>query len=466
MKKAYLFTMCFILLCINKNIFAQESDPYCVSYGTNTDDNYISFIRFGNISNYSFPNNGDDNGYGDYTNASTWLDQNRTYRLIVFPEELSSVQNYWSIWIDFNQDYNFSSDELIYNNVTPQYWYVSSQVTIPENALLGDTRMRIQNKVAVNSQEGAPTACETFVYGEVEDYTIHIVSPGNSCYTPYNLSVSGVIGDGGHIQFNWNAVPNASQTNVSYQLAVRELDSNVLQTTNIKYGNSFYRYDTPAANTIYEWQVRAICSPDDNKTDWSATHYVSTATGETCSVPSNLAEENLTPTGGLFTWDAVPEASYYQFAGKRTNENWNITNVMVNNKQLSDILMAGQSYRWSVRTYCEGIGYTAWAAVRTFTSPSNKNIGETLLQNNEQAFQFSVSPNPAQHIVNVQIDDMKNPTNLNLQLFDVSGKCVLQQKIAEPTNIALSVSELAEGIYFLAIQNENYSTNQKLMIVR
>jgi hypothetical protein len=51
---------------------------------------------------------------------------------------------------------------------------VSGNITIPGTALTGNTRMRISMK-----GDGAQTPCETFTYGEVEDYTIHIAD-GNT----------------------------------------------------------------------------------------------------------------------------------------------------------------------------------------------------------------------------------------------------------------------------------------------
>ncbi|MCB0434085.1 MAG: choice-of-anchor D domain-containing protein, partial [Mangrovimonas sp.] len=48
---------------------------------------------------------------------------------------------------------------------------VSASFTIPGGATLGNTRMRVSMKY-----NGYPSYCETFSYGEVEDYTINIIS--------------------------------------------------------------------------------------------------------------------------------------------------------------------------------------------------------------------------------------------------------------------------------------------------
>ena len=46
---------------------------------------------------------------------------------------------------------------------------LSANFTVPNDALLGKTRMRISMKY-----NGVATACETFSYGEVEDYSINV----------------------------------------------------------------------------------------------------------------------------------------------------------------------------------------------------------------------------------------------------------------------------------------------------
>jgi GEVED domain/Secretion system C-terminal sorting domain len=56
----------------------------------------------------------------------------------------------------------------------------SATFTIPTTAILGTTRMRVSSKYGAYS-----TPCETFTYGEVEDYTINITSS-----TPVNVVAS------------------------------------------------------------------------------------------------------------------------------------------------------------------------------------------------------------------------------------------------------------------------------------
>ncbi len=50
---------------------------------------------------------------------------------------------------------------------------IARTFTIPSTAVLGATRMRIASK-----NGSYPTSCQTFTYGEVEDFTINITATG------------------------------------------------------------------------------------------------------------------------------------------------------------------------------------------------------------------------------------------------------------------------------------------------
>jgi microbial collagenase len=79
---------------------------------------------------------------------------------------------YFKIWIDFNGDADFedAGEELFSGSGSSA---VSGSISIPAGAA-GTTRMRVSMKYGA-----APTPCETFTYGEVEDYTVSFAGGGN-----------------------------------------------------------------------------------------------------------------------------------------------------------------------------------------------------------------------------------------------------------------------------------------------
>ncbi|MDC9723433.1 MAG: GEVED domain-containing protein [Urechidicola sp.] len=72
--------------------------------------------------------------------------------------------------MDYNQDGDFTdSGEQVWTQSATNSSSVGGAFTIPMTASLGATRMRVSMKY-----NGVPTSCESFGYGEVEDYTVTI----------------------------------------------------------------------------------------------------------------------------------------------------------------------------------------------------------------------------------------------------------------------------------------------------
>ncbi|MBN8565424.1 MAG: fibronectin type III domain-containing protein [Flavobacteriales bacterium] len=144
---------------------------YCTSRGNSTADEFINRVQLGTINNLS----GNNGGYGDFTNLSTNLVRGTSNTITITPTWTSTVyREGYRVWIDWNRDGDFlDSGEQVVNvtrtNATP----IARSFTVPTTALLGQTRMRVSMKY-----NASPTACETFSFGEVEDYTVNIVSTG------------------------------------------------------------------------------------------------------------------------------------------------------------------------------------------------------------------------------------------------------------------------------------------------
>lgn len=141
---------------------------YCSSNGNNTSDEYIGRVQLGSIDNTTGAGSG---GYSDHTNLSTTLTIGDGNTLTVTPTWTGTVYNEgYAAWIDYNQDGDFTdSGEQVWSRSASQTTPVSGSFTVPASAILGNTRMRVSMKY-----NGVPTSCESFDYGEVEDYTVNI----------------------------------------------------------------------------------------------------------------------------------------------------------------------------------------------------------------------------------------------------------------------------------------------------
>jgi len=161
---------------------------YCTSKGNSVADEYIGRVQLNTINNSS--NGG--NGYTDFTSISTDLIKDTNYTITVTPVWTGTLYNEAeAVWIDYNKDGDFSdSGELVWSASPSKTSPVSGSFTVPSSASLGATRMRVSMKY-----NGIPSPCETFTYGEVEDYTVNIVE--NTADTqaptaPSNLIASNV----------------------------------------------------------------------------------------------------------------------------------------------------------------------------------------------------------------------------------------------------------------------------------
>ncbi len=110
------------------------------------------------------------NGYGDYTDLSTDLERNVTHDLEV---RTTYGNQYLRVWIDFNDNFLFETDELVVDNVIIAEGQGAGDytqlvpVSIADNAGLGEHFMRA--KLSYNAPV-PDDACEGTSIGETEDY--------------------------------------------------------------------------------------------------------------------------------------------------------------------------------------------------------------------------------------------------------------------------------------------------------
>ena len=141
---------------------------YCTSSGNNASTDWIQKVILGTYIN----NSGYNIGYGDFTAYPITIESGQTYDLNITPGfSGKSRREYCRVWIDYNMDGDFTDageQVFAYNRMKAA---VNGSIIIPVG-LSGETRMRVSMKYA-----SAPSSCENFAYGEVEDYTLNIITP-------------------------------------------------------------------------------------------------------------------------------------------------------------------------------------------------------------------------------------------------------------------------------------------------
>lgn len=144
---------------------------YCASKGNRSSFEWIDNIELGGIRNRTASNN----GYGNFTSQTGTLARGSSNSMTVSAGfSGTAYTEFWAVWIDFNQNGTFENSEKVVSGSSSSANNLSATVNVPSNATLGTTRMRVSMKY-----NAAQTPCETFADGEVEDYSIRIVSSGS-----------------------------------------------------------------------------------------------------------------------------------------------------------------------------------------------------------------------------------------------------------------------------------------------
>jgi len=156
-------------------------DSYCIPTANCTVGDGFEDFAWAGIENYG--SGCSDGGYGVFTDMTAEVEIGYTYTAIIASPAYGD--QYVSMWIDFDLDYEFEEWERIITDYfieEPGVQY-AVDITIPGNALPGETTMRIGGSWSAPS---SPDPCATLTYGEWEDYSVEVTG------TPIDLN-AGVI---------------------------------------------------------------------------------------------------------------------------------------------------------------------------------------------------------------------------------------------------------------------------------
>lgn len=145
--------------------------PYCTTFGESSNDEYIQSVVVGDYINQS----GNNGGYELFEETGLELNLGEEYEATLTPGfSFFPFPENFKLWIDLDQNGEFTDDEVLLESQNPSSSALTGTISIPEEAVLGATRMRITMIYAGNNDD--PVDCGTFPYGETEDYCITIVN--------------------------------------------------------------------------------------------------------------------------------------------------------------------------------------------------------------------------------------------------------------------------------------------------
>ncbi len=216
---------------------------YCAAGADETTGEYISNVTMGAVNQNS------DRGVGDY--------EDYTSQIIDIALGLNSTisvtngspysEDQVLIWVDWNFDGDFNdADELVYDSgLSGVQTYITSFAP-PASAVEGITRMRIRLHDTLHGPNDTP--CGNSTWGEVEDYSLRIVSP-DPCSSLNYLAFKAQSIPGDYVDLGSNgtvittsqfddANSDAQEIGFSFQYGCQSFSQFVLNTNGfIKLGN-------------------------------------------------------------------------------------------------------------------------------------------------------------------------------------------------------------------------------------
>src|SRR5690554_5880280 len=170
MKKTYtrVFGACYALIMLFLLSSTSVNGQYCTITTSSTEDHITNFT-FSGIEN----NTGGTN-YSDFTDMTAQVVPGVSYPVTVKMENSGTYTEHAVIYIDWDQDEIFTEDERYHIGSCSgggcSTTGISGMIDVPHNALPGTTRIRVIGRY----NEPHPSACGSFTYGEIEDYSVEV----------------------------------------------------------------------------------------------------------------------------------------------------------------------------------------------------------------------------------------------------------------------------------------------------
>ena len=469
---------------------------YCSSNGKDASYEWISKVTIGSFSNTS-----GSAGYTDFTAKTVNVTAGNTYSVSLTPSfSGSSYNEYFKIWIDLNHDGDFAdAGELVYDAGALSSTTVNGSLTIPAGTAPVKTRMRVSMKY-----NAAQTACESFSYGEVEDYTVNITAgtaDTQAPTAPSSLTASSVTQTS--LTLSWTASTDnvgvkeyrvyknstllgtvtGTSANVtgltagtSYSFYVKAADaagniSSASNTVNVTTSSASSGAPTgyctsKGSNASYEWidlvqlgSINHTSGTDGGYADnTSLQTNLTLGTSNTIYISAGFASSSYTEYWAIYIdynrdgdfADAGEEvvsgssSSAATLSGTFTvpsSASTGLTRMRVSMKYNAAQTPCETFSYGEVEDYTVNLTTTAVNGLTNFNNPSAKTLGK-------ERESYYLYPNPAQDFIQIS---MSPDTEIKLAIYNMNGQKVKEQTLTG--NKKLNISKLPAGMYTITIND-------------
>lgn len=417
---------------------------YCTPVLDCTDDDLILNVTLATINNNSTC------GVDGYTNYSTTvatpdLNIGNSYPISV------TVGSGWayesvSVWVDFNQNGVFDTDEFTYI-ATGSNTALTGSISIPSTAMAGNTVMRVRVAAVGDANATSDMACdETQGYGETEDYMV-------------NLMAIPIIIDSVVVKTIGNVAAVISTPSGTLPLIATVYPTSMAQT--VTWGI----IPVTGAATI---STTGVVTAQANGTVWAkATSTVNTAKSDsiliTINAPVDVDSVVVKTVGNIAAAISIPSgtlplvATVYPASMGQT-VTWTIIPVTG---------AASISATGVVTAQANG---TVWAKATSTVNTSRSGsilitiTNQDLGVNTIDGFDFNLYPNPSDGLISLKSTNTHEA--LDLKVIDLTGK-VLSIKTL-PSNalnegVVLDLGNYALGMYILKLEGDNVNIQRQII---
>jgi PKD repeat protein len=371
--------------------------------------------------------------------------------------------------------------ELVYS-ADAQKSNVSGTITIPAG-LTGETRMRISMKY-----NAAPTSCEQFIYGEVEDYTLSLTIPvPQPPVADFSGSPTTVIA-GNSVQFTDKSLNNP--TSWSWIFNGGTPVASAAQNPLITY-NSVGTYpvtltvtnglgsDTKTIDAyITVVAAGAYCSSHSNSNalDWISRVDISTFNNPSgASFYSDFTGMTITLTPGstnslVLTPYSTTQRQYWRiwidFNGDGDFEDTGEQAFSANNKKgvVSGSLIIPSTASGQTRMRITVKDGGAPAPCEIFQNGEVEdytvNFNQAAVLTQENNLKLEIYPNPASNLLNVVVTGKAE--TVNIKVYNALGQ-IIDDFDVKNNRTTINLSNFQKGIYFIGADNGIQNTLKKFI---
>jgi len=401
---------------------------YCDA-STNTQDEYIQNVAFGEINNTS----GWQASVANFTDITATLEPGEPMPMTI-TNGTPWASDYVKVWIDWDMNREFGGADETYSltNVGGTGASFQGDITAPANQAPGSYRMRIRMTYSTT-----PEPCGNATYGEIEDYTV-IIAAINVNFTANITSIC----ETGQVQFTDNSTGGANSWSWTFEGGTPETSSE--QNPVVTY------------NTAGVYDVTLVAANGAGSSSATESEYITVNPMPAAASAITGSNQGCQGYSEIYTIDTINFASSYLWLLDPPEAGTSLQNGNSITVLWSDLYEGEATIRACGVNSC---GEGAWSVEFPVIVQNCTGIEEG---NQNTSLKIYPNPTPGNFAVEFNAYDV-----VNLQLINTLGEVVYQlNKVDTPGNYTknIDVNGIREGVYYLKIEGNSINIIKKIAI--